>query len=721
MSLRAIVSAVPQSTTRQRTPEERALHSVFPPTNMPLPSTALTGLPGWLQVPARAWAALWRAQAPQAAAMSMAAAADTAAPCDLDGDLLVESPSQDRIADVPMLQMADQQLTVGLTPELSAGTVRRNTTELSATLHLQESFHVRMSGLLSIEGGLNLNSAFKNASGGGAAGGATAPQAERRQERSEILGLNAKHALEYDLKSQAELDRVAKRTRQLETTEEIRIGPEAGFIAIQFTIHNAGRQAVELSDASFAVASRFANADGTERIVTVVPEQAVPATQASIPPNPPNPFTVTLAPGESRTIALRLEGQDTGTILALLRESRAAWATLHFGKQTALTDPRVLPDGTVVRGEARDVSRDLVSRLRKQTIPFLFEPPLREGALGAARTSLLAAAPAPVDDGPETCAPNASHPTGATLPELFQYHGNLPANWADAARIADSTSPRWTLNRVGPVVSTLGADTDLAWLAGLPTSERRRHGRWELTVLHRDYGPTDVPDPATTRLTADHLVTLRWVDGQALLERHAGTPTREAALAMNGAAIAPLAVAAGDTATLRIASVEFKRPLLEEQWTDFRSAHSETVRHFSKVERGTHFALSRLRPDLRRQLRIRYAIVSRAEWERGTLREAPQRIPWHDADLPADGTLRVRVPDDGTVPEDAVVIAQPYPLSAIRHEGQFLVRSDGTLTPRILSQFPFGWTARDHLPLILHGHVEVLPARVYPRTPPRSA
>ncbi|MBI4237730.1 MAG: hypothetical protein HY696_04845 [Deltaproteobacteria bacterium] len=717
MSSFAVVRAVPQTRSDQRETERSPRRKPQRPSAAAAP---VTPWPRWLHTSPRAWAALWR---PTRAAIDTATVAtDASAPapaCDMDGDLLIESPAEDRIADVPLLQMTDQQLTVGLTPELSASTIRRSATELTATLHLQESFHVRMSGLLSIEGGLNLNSAFKSATPA-PAGGGTSPQTERRQERSDVLGLNAKHALEYDLKSQAEMDRVAKRVRQLETTEEARLGVRSGFISIQFKIQNTGRQAVELSGASFAVASRFANADGTERVVTIVPEQAVPATQPSLPPNLPTPFTVTLAPGETRTISLRLEGQDTSTILELLGQSRATWATLHFGKQVAITDPRVLPDGTVVRGEARDVSRDLVSSLRKHTIPFLFEPPPLHGELGAARTSLLAAAPAPSADHADRCAPSDHAVAGATLPELFQYHDNLTTDWGNAFRLDDAAGPRWILNQVGPVASTLGADVDMQWLSTLPTAERQRHGRWELTVLHRDYGPTDVPTLRTTRLNTEHLVALRWVNGQALLERAAGTPVHESALTLNGTAITPIGVQPGGTATLRFQSVEFKRPLLEEQWIDFTSRNGDTVRHFSKVERGTQFALDRLRPEPRQQLRIRYAIVSRAAWERGMARTAPQLIPWHDLPVPPNGVLHLPIPDNDRVPEDAVVIAQPYPVEMQRREGQFIVRSDGSLTPRILSQFPFGWTVRDHLPVILHGTVEVLPARVHSPTPPRS-
>ena len=101
-------------------------------------------------------------------------------------------------------------------------------------------------------------------------------------------------------------------------------------------------------------------------------------------------------------------------------------------------------------------------------------------------------------------------------------------------------------------------------------------------------------------------------------------------------------------------------------------------------------------------------------------RTAPQLIPWHDLPVPPNGVLHLPIPDNDRVPEDAVVIAQPYPVEMQRREGQFIVRSDGSLTPRILSQFPFGWTVRDHLPVILHGTVEVLPARVHSPTPPRS-
>lgn len=619
-------------------------------------------------------------------------------PGDLDGDLLLEPPHQDRIADVPMVQMTSQSITVGIAPEVSGNYQHAQQSDLSARLELKDSFNMQFSGLLSVEGGLNLNFGLDSLLSRGSDG--TQHGMTRKGSRKNSLGLNARNALEYSLASEMQRQRAAAALEKASASSDVTITANAGVISLQFTISNSGSQAVVLSEPSFAVLSQLRDANGHARTVTVVPEQGIASQHAGDPWLRQQGMVLTLGPGESRTIALRLEGQSTSMIMELMRKSRATWATLNFGKQTALTDPRLHDEGAMIPGTERDMSRDLVSRIRKRTIPFLFAPPV-QGPFGKARTSLLAAVPPGVleNDGSVACwHDQGQNPyLGATLSDLFRYHGNIDTTWEQAHEVTTDDGSVLVLPRVGPTLSSLSATVSQDTLMALSHEERRQRGRWELQVYHRDYGVVSAQAMMGMRLTPDHIVHLRWVDGQTLLERslpdliHRGQ-------ARTDAAKPHVEVRPGDTVNVTLRRLRFARPFIEEHRANMWKRGEGFYHLFQPRVRGTHYAYDQLPHMLRDRMQVRYAYVHPGQ-------EHYSQIEWKRASVSRDGAMTIKVPHGLEVPEGAKLVVQALPIVTQRREGVFVGDAREAHSPLML----FGRRVHEEYPVALDYDFEIMP------------
>lgn len=604
---------------------------------------------------------------------------------DIDGDLIIEDPHQDRIADVPMVQMVSQSITVGLVPEVSGSVVERRSSDYEVTLNLNQSFSMQLSGFLSVEGGFNSSVTGDTTTAG------------------KSMGFNAKESLQYDLKTELTRQAVVKRLNHVESGREVRITPKSGYVSIQFQIRNSGSQAVALSAPSFAVLSRIVDRNGNTRTITIVPDQ--PISQSSSPiytpgtggilgpgggiipptvgmPTTPSESTITLGPGETRTISLRLTGQDSSMILELLKSSEATWATLHFGKQTAIADAKVNPDGSVTPGSERDISRDMVASIRKKTIPFYFvPPPTDDTALGMPRTTLFAATPPGVisEKGELQCLQDnlGRVHIGATLPDLLHYHGQDFVDWGHVTARKGSHGPFWILPQIGPVASTLPENPEPVWLSSLPSEERRKLGRWELQVLHRDYGAIEVRDLQNTRLGPEHSVVLRWVDGETVLSRMADNqPIRRQIVSLSDTQSTPIPVRPGSLVRLQIKNVTLDRPLLGERLLKDEQTSGGGVRSYGVVNRGTTFPVETFAGEIRHQVHFRYAYMTpdqAARYRNGV----SATIDWEDAWADPSGTVMIQVPTRRMIPANAQLVVETERATVRRRSGNFSVDGQG--------------------------------------------
>lgn len=641
---------------------------------------------------------------------------------DIDGDLILEDPHQDRIADVPMVQMVSQSITVGLVPEVSDSVTERRSSDYEVTLQLNQSFSMQLSGLLSVEGGFNTA-----VTGDGTTKGKS-------------MGLNAKESLQYDLKTELSRQAVVKRLSHVERDREVRITPKSGYVSIQFQIRNSGSQAVALSDPSFAVLSRVVDRTGATRTITIVPDQ--PLSQSTSPiftpgtggvlgpgggiipptvgiPTAPAESSITLGPGETRTISLRLTGQDSSMIMELLKSSEATWATLHFGKQIAITDAKINSDGSVTPGAERDISRELVASIRKRTIPFHFVPPATgDPTLGMPRTSLFASAPPGLisEKGELQCLQDKLHRVhvGATLPELMGYQGHSAIDWRQVASKKSSHGPYWILDQIGPVVSTLPESPDEVWLASLDPDERKKIGRWELQVMHVDYGAIAVADLKNTRLGPEHAVVLRWVDGETVLSRMAGgQPIRRQFVSLASKLSTPIPVTPGSLLRFQIRNVTLNRPLRGEALLREERSAEGTRRTYGAVDRGASFPVGVFAADYPHQARFRYTYMTPEQHEQYT-RGKHGALEWKDAWADPSGIVIIKVPTRRMVPANAVMVVETVPATMRRRNGVFTVgtnghESDGHWYNRT------GSTIKDSYGTILEGTVEVVPP-----VPPQS-
>lgn len=606
-------------------------------------------------------------------------------PLDIDGDLIIEDPHQDRIADVPMVQMVSQSITVGLVPEVSGSVVEQRSSDYEVTLSLNQSFSMQLSGLLSVEGGFNSTVAGDTTASG------------------KSMGFNAKESLQYDLKTELTRQAVVKRLNRVESSREVRITPKSGYVSIQFQIRNSGSQAVALSAPSFAVLSRVVDRNGNVRTITIVPDQPISQSASPvytpgaggvlgpgggiIPPNVGIPATpaessITLGPGETRTISLRLTGQDSSMILDLLKNSEATWATLHFGKQTAITDAKVNPDGSITPGSERDISRDMVASIRKRTIPFYFVPPPTDDVtLGMPRTTLFAATPPGIisEKGERQCMQDnlGRVHIGATLPDLLHYHGQDAIDWGRVTIRKDTHGPFWILPQIGPVASTLAENPDPVWLGSLSSDERRKLGRWELQVLHRDYGAIAVQDLQNTRLGPEHSVVLRWVDGETVLSRMSGNqPIRRQLVSLSDAQSTPIPVKPGSLVRLQIKNVTLDRPLLGERLMKNEQTPGGGVRSYGIVNRGTTFPVETFAGEFRHQVHFRYTYMTpdqAAQYRNG----APSTIDWEDAWADPSGTVMIQVPTRRMIPANAQLVVETERATVRRRSGDFATDSRG--------------------------------------------
>lgn len=641
---------------------------------------------------------------------------------DIDGDLLIEDPHQDRIADVPMVQMVSQSITVGLTPEVSGSVVEQRSSDYEVTLQLNQSFSMQLSGLLSVEGGFNTAITGDTTTTG------------------KSVGYNAKESLQYDLKTELSRQAVVKRLNHVESGREVRITPKSGYVSIQFQIRNSGSQAVALSEPSFAVLSRVVDRNGNTRNITIVPDQ--PLSQSTSPvfqptggvlgpgggiipplvgmPTTPSDASITLGPGESRTISLRLTGQDSSMILELLRSSEATWATLHFGKQTAITDAKVNPDGSVTPGAERDISRDLVSSIRKRTIPFFFVPPSTgEAALGMPRTTLFAATPPGEvsDKGELQCLQDnlGRVQIGATLPELLHYHGQDAINWDHVVEKKDAHGPFWILPQIGPVASTLPENPDSFWLTSLPPDERRKMGRWELQILHRDYGAIAIKDLAETRLDPEHSVVLRWVDGETVLSRMTDNqPIRRQVVSLARTQSTAIPVRPGSVLRFQIRNVKLDRALQGERLESEERGSDGTRRTYKTVDRGTTFPIDAFASEFPHQVHFRYTFMTpekAAQYQRGI--SGP--LEWQDAWVGPNGTVMIQVPRRRLIPANAQMVIETEP-TTIRHRyGTFAVGANGHESDGHW-YWRTGHSVNETYRTTLDGTVEVVP----PISPPQQ-
>jgi hypothetical protein len=607
----------------------------------------------------------------------------TPPPCaiDLDGDLLIENPARDRVADVPMVEMDHQAITIGITPEISGSITTHRASDFEATLELKEGLTSEMSGLLSIEGGFNLGLGLNLTSRHG--GSESGTSSESTEGNALNIGAKTSQRMEYSRTSELQRRRVANHLAKIEQNKEVRLTPKAGYISIQFRVRNSGSQAVVLGDPSFAVNARVAAQDGTARLLTVAPEQAIMSAQIQDPSSGifydpiamQQTLSITLGPGESRTISLRLNEQDTSMILELLKHSKATWASLHFGKQTAITDATITAAGVVTPGVERDISRDLVSRIRKRTIPFHFHPPRRgAGQFGRPRTTLLAAANGCVDTarGPEI-----------SLPELFAHHGNLATDWDNTRVTSDAVDQhRLFFPRIGRIPSTVFTREDIQGLSRLTPTQRSQQGRWELQVYHRDFGAVPATAMHSLRLTPEHQVLLRWVDGNTLLEnadRRAGTVRRHATLHHLAGTAFP--VMAGARVTLRPHSVRLDRALLGEKQVVVSRTIQRTKLLYQKALHGSTFPMSRLPTPIKQRMQMRYAIVSSSQVTKPISDASWQHVQWRNVPLRTDGSTTLTIPDDISVPSDAQLVLQPLPFEVLRKEGVFLQDRSGRESP----------------------------------------
>ncbi len=627
---------------------------------------------------------------------------------DLDGDLLIENGDRDRIADIPMVELLDQRITIGLTPEVSKTVTSNRTGNFEASVQLTQNTSTQRTHLLSIEGGLNL----KLGIGGSSTLSDGADRISRNNSHDTGLnfGSNNNNEFKYSRERHAEFQRVASSIDHSEQRGEITLSPNAGYISLQFTLKNSGTQTVVLHDPSFAVMSHLGRDGSLPRQLTVIPEQSIQAAQVSDPWLRAQALAITLAPGEIRTISLRLPNQSTSTIMEILRSSQAIWATLHFGRQTAVSDPILLADGTVIPGNERDISRDLISRIRKRTIPVYFEPPARGDTLRPlGHTSLISAAR------PNYVKDLGRPQVGITIPELLRLQHGQKISLEDPLPIKGADKSRYQVNQIGPVRSTLPHDIGIASLTTIPVEKLKQLGRWEIQVSHRDYGPIRIPDWQHTLLTPDHSVSVRWVDGATVLKRlRASKQITTRPLHVGPDRIDPVSVSPGSMVQIKLSTIDLDEPLLQSTGKVIARELDKVLWNYHTTKGGTKFSLQRLSSDLRQQLRFRYAIVSRKQAEAVHTPGELSEISWHEIPLAKSNSVSISIPTDMSVPEDAVLITNLAPISNPWKRGPFVQQLNNG---RLIMLPGAGERGRQILHPRIEGQVEIVPPTKTPSNP----